>query len=75
MLFFCCSDLDEAEHISQGLALLLGEFETHLGILLLSHNCPGEVLLHKSDNLLTYFDAMSSTNARETESVGHGGQQ
>lgn len=46
-----CSDLDEAEHLRQGLALLWREFEAHFGILFLSHSCPGKILLHKCDNL------------------------
>ena len=44
------ADLDEAEHLGQGLGLL-GELEAHLGVLFLPQGGADEMLFHERDHL------------------------
>lgn len=44
--------LNEAEHLREGLSLLWGELEAHLGVLLFTQRGAKEVFLHERHHLL-----------------------
>ena len=48
----CLPHLDEAEHLSKALPILLGELEAHLSVLLLSHGATLEVRLDECHHLV-----------------------